>query len=138
MILRRFGAAIRSQDWFTVFVEFSLIVVGLLCALQIDNWNQLRKVEALSGKSWALSRKLENYVWGERDDRAYEVDLKGYGRTFPHPYGEAAHPLFATRVLVSPQGDYLTMDFARTLLDAEQLEAVHAQFKGLHYGQQDQ
>jgi L-fuculose-phosphate aldolase len=24
------------------------------------------------------------------------------------------------------------------LLDAEQMEAVHAQFKGLHYGQQDQ
>jgi hypothetical protein len=35
MILRRFAAAIRNQDWFTVFVEFSLIVVGLLVALQI-------------------------------------------------------------------------------------------------------
>lgn len=43
MILRRFATAIRNQDWFTVFVEFSLIVVGLLVALQIDNWNQLRK-----------------------------------------------------------------------------------------------
>ena len=43
MILRRFAAAIRNQDWFTVFVEFTLIVVGLLVALQIDNWNQLRK-----------------------------------------------------------------------------------------------
>ena len=43
MILRRFAEAFRKQDWFTVFVEFSLIVVGLLVALQIDNWNQLRK-----------------------------------------------------------------------------------------------
>lgn len=43
MILRRFTEAFRNQDWFTVFVEFSLIVVGLLVALQIDNWNQLRK-----------------------------------------------------------------------------------------------
>ena len=43
MILRRFANAIRHQDWFTVFVEFTLIVVGLLVALQIDNWNQVRK-----------------------------------------------------------------------------------------------
>ena len=41
MILRRFATAIRKQDWFTVFVEFLLIVVGLVVALQIDNWNQL-------------------------------------------------------------------------------------------------
>lgn len=56
MILRRFGAAIRSQDWFTVFVEFSLIVVGLLCALQIDNWNQLRKDRL--DESYYLNRLL--------------------------------------------------------------------------------
>jgi predicted AlkP superfamily pyrophosphatase or phosphodiesterase len=85
------------------------------------HWNKQRKVEALSGQSWALLNEQGTYVWGKQDDRPYEVDLKGYGRTFPHAYGEAAHPLFATRVLVSPQGDYLTMDFARTLLDAEQL-----------------
>lgn len=43
MILRRFADAIRRQDWFIVFVEFTLIVVGLLVALQIDDWNQVRK-----------------------------------------------------------------------------------------------
>ena len=43
MILRRFATVVRNQDWFTVFVEFLLIVVGILVALQIDNWNQLRK-----------------------------------------------------------------------------------------------
>ena len=43
MIIRRLATAIQNQDWFTVFVEFLLIIVGLLVALQIDNWNQLRK-----------------------------------------------------------------------------------------------
>jgi len=43
MIFRRLATAARSQDWFTVVIEFLLIVVGLLIALQIDNWNQLRQ-----------------------------------------------------------------------------------------------
>lgn len=84
-------------------------------------WNAKRKVEAQSGESWKLLRDAGSYIWGDRDDRPYEVDLKGYGRIFPHAYGDSTHPLFASRVLVSPAGDYVTMDFARTLLDEEQL-----------------
>lgn len=42
MILRRLGAAIRSQDWFTVAIEFVIVVAGVLFALQVDNWNEAR------------------------------------------------------------------------------------------------
>lgn len=42
MILRRLATAIHEQNWFTVFIEFTLIVIGLLFALQIDSWNQDR------------------------------------------------------------------------------------------------
>ncbi len=61
------------------------------------------------------------YQPGRRDDRPYEVDLKGYGRTFPHPFGPANHPLFFTRVLLSPEGDRLLLDFAKALIEAEQV-----------------
>lgn len=47
MILRRIATAIRTQNWFTVFIEFALVVAGVLVALQLDNWNQERKNRAL-------------------------------------------------------------------------------------------
>ena len=43
------------------------------------------------------------------------------GRTFPHPFGTPDDGLFYTRVVVSPEGDRLTADFARQLLVAEEL-----------------
>jgi arylsulfatase A-like enzyme len=49
------------------------------------------------------------------------ADLKGYGRSFPHPFGNADHPLFFTRVLISPEGDRLLLDFGKALVNAEQL-----------------
>jgi predicted AlkP superfamily pyrophosphatase or phosphodiesterase len=86
-----------------------------------SEWNARRKAEAFSGKQWELLLSPDQYLWAEHDDRPYEVDLKGYGRTFPHPFGEVEHPLFATRLLISPEGDRLLMDFARHLIDAEKL-----------------
>ena len=47
MILRRIAAALKRQDWATVFVEFALVVVGVLIALQLDNWNDARKERKL-------------------------------------------------------------------------------------------
>ena len=42
MIIRRFAQALKQQDWVIVAVEFVLIVVGVLFALQVDTWNQQR------------------------------------------------------------------------------------------------
>ena len=43
MILRRLADAIREQNWFTVTLEVSIVVVGIFIGLQVDNWNQARK-----------------------------------------------------------------------------------------------
>jgi predicted AlkP superfamily pyrophosphatase or phosphodiesterase len=61
------------------------------------------------------------YVYADQDDRPYEVDLKGYGRVFPHPFGEADDGLFATKLLVSPVGDRLLLDFAMALVEGEKI-----------------
>ena len=42
MILRRLATAIRRQDWFTVVIEFVIVVTGVLFALQVNNWNEGR------------------------------------------------------------------------------------------------
>jgi predicted AlkP superfamily pyrophosphatase or phosphodiesterase len=85
----------------------------------VVNWNAQRQAEKLSDKNWALTMPRDRYLFGASDDRPYEVDLKGYGITFPHAFGPAEHPLFYTRVLVSAHGDRLLGDFAKTLIDAE-------------------
>ena len=43
------------------------------------------------------------------------------GRVFPHPYGPTDGKGFSTFLTLSPAGDELTLDFAKTLLDAERL-----------------
>jgi hypothetical protein len=45
----------------------------------------------------------------------------GYGRVFPHPYGSDKGKYFTTLLTLSPAGDDLTLDFAKTLIAAEQL-----------------
>jgi hypothetical protein len=39
MILRRIASAFRRQDWFTVFVETMIVVLGVFLGLQVNNWN---------------------------------------------------------------------------------------------------
>jgi hypothetical protein len=87
----------------------------------VNNWNEQRRAEKLGRTQWQLMLDGDRYRPGRKDDRPYEVDLKGYSRTFPHPFGPADHPLFFTRVLVSPEGDRLLLDFGKALIEAEQI-----------------
>jgi len=43
MIPRRLAEAIKRQNWFVVFIEVLVLVVGIFIGLQVDDWNQLRK-----------------------------------------------------------------------------------------------
>ena len=61
------------------------------------------------------------YLFGGADDRDYETDFPGFGRTFPHAYGSTDDKYFTTRLTLSPAGDELALDFAKTLLISEQL-----------------
>jgi predicted AlkP superfamily pyrophosphatase or phosphodiesterase len=87
----------------------------------VADWNARRQAEAWAGRDWALLGEPSTYLLIERDDRSYETDLRGFGRVFPHRFAEAGSPLLPTQVLVSPVGDQLTADFAKALIDAEQL-----------------
>ncbi|MBT8119412.1 MAG: alkaline phosphatase family protein [Gammaproteobacteria bacterium] len=87
----------------------------------INEWNAARPAMAYSGKAWQLTHPVEKYMLGDADDKPYETDLAGFGRTFPHAYGTADDKYFTTKLTLSPAGDELTLDFARTLLDKEQL-----------------
>ena len=87
----------------------------------VAEWNGKRQAEGCAGKSWSLLNDASTYLLADQDDRPYEADLKGYGRVFPHPFGQADDKLFYTRILVSPAGDRLTLDFSKALISHEKL-----------------
>ena len=87
----------------------------------VGDWNGQRKAEKYAGKQWKLSSEKPSYLLAGQDDRPYEVDLKGYGRTFPHQYGSADNKLLYTQLLVSPVGDQLLLDFSKALISNEKL-----------------
>lgn len=50
MYLNRLADHIRKQDWFVVFIELLVVIVGLVLAFQIDRWREdaaERKLEAV-------------------------------------------------------------------------------------------
>jgi len=84
-------------------------------------WNAKKLAASYSGKSWNLLLKQNQYLFGDADDRPWETDLAGYGRTFPHSFGEAEGTYFTTLLTISPVGDQLTLDFTKALITNEAL-----------------
>ncbi len=87
----------------------------------VNEWNGRKPALAYVGKFWKLLHSPSKYLFGDADNRDYETNFPGFGRTFPHAYGKANDKYFTTKLTLSPAGDELTLDFAKTLLDKEQL-----------------
>lgn len=88
----------------------------------VKNWN-LQKLPAKNygEQSWQLLLKPSAYLFGKDDDQPWEMDLAGFGRTFPHVYGDAKGKNFGNYLTFSPAGDELTLDFAKAIIEGEQL-----------------
>lgn len=89
----------------------------------VGAWQDKGLVETYAGTQWTLSQPIETYKFAERDDQPWETELPGWGIVFPHEYGPADNPYFTTFLTLSPAGDALTVDFAKTLIDVEQVGA---------------
>jgi predicted AlkP superfamily pyrophosphatase or phosphodiesterase len=87
----------------------------------VNEWNKKKLAFQYSGKSWELLNDKSTYLFGAADDKSWEVDFAGYGRVFPHPFGKADGKYYTTLLTISPVGDELTLDFAKTLIEREQL-----------------
>ena len=84
-------------------------------------WNAAGKPAAYAGQSWMLLNEASTYQRIDQDDNAWETDFPGYGRTFPHAWGDVASKYFTTLLTVSPAGDQLTLNFAKALVSSEGL-----------------
>ena len=87
----------------------------------VADFNAREPASKYAGKSWQLLHDKSTYLFGAADDRPYETELPGYGRTFPHPFGKSADKYFTTLLTISPAGDELVLDFAKALIEQEDL-----------------
>jgi len=87
----------------------------------VNEWNARKPALTYSGTAWELTHPASKYMFGDADDKPYETDLAGFGKVFPHAYGKADDKYFTTKLTLSPAGDELTLDFAKTLIDNEKL-----------------
>jgi len=48
MLLRRIKRHVFNENWFAVFVDFVIVVVGVYVGIEVSNWNESRKEDALA------------------------------------------------------------------------------------------
>jgi len=46
MLLRRITQHVRDQNWFAVFIDFLIVVVGVFIGIQVANWNETQTNKA--------------------------------------------------------------------------------------------
>lgn len=85
----------------------------------VNEWNAEKHPEKYLDKKWSLLNKKSTYLFAEKDDNQWEMDLENYGRTFPHSFGHSKY--FSTLLTVSPVGDELTANFAKKLMVSESI-----------------
>lgn len=87
----------------------------------VADFNAQKPTAKYAGTSWQLLHDKSTYLFGTADDRPYETNLPGYGRTFPHPFGKPGGKFFTTLLTLSPAGDELTLEFTKALIQNEDL-----------------
>jgi predicted AlkP superfamily pyrophosphatase or phosphodiesterase len=87
----------------------------------VNEFNDARPAQQFAGTQWNLLHDKDSYLFGDSDDREWEADVGGFGRVFPHDYGDGTARYFTTWLTLSPAGDEIVLDFAKQALVEEQL-----------------
>ena len=87
----------------------------------VNAFNEAKPAQQFANTTWQLLHDQDSYRFGDSDDRAWETDVGGFGRTFPHSFGDGSSKYFTTWLTLSPPGDKLVLDFAKRALVEEQL-----------------
>jgi len=100
-------------------------VTSTYYAKQYPDWvaafNERRLPGRYANTSWELLNDRASYLFGDSDDREWEADVAGFGRIFPHGFGDGTSRYFTTWLTLSPAGDELVLDFAKAALKGERL-----------------
>ena len=87
----------------------------------VNAFNATKPAQQFVDTEWELLHGKETYLFGDSDDREWETDVAGFGRVFPHSYGDGSSKYFTTWLTLSPAGDRMVLDFAKQALLNEEL-----------------
>ncbi len=87
----------------------------------VKEWNAATPTATYKGKTWDLIDPLDTYIARDLDDRPYEGDILGMGRTFPHPLGDGSSKMFNPLIGLTPMADELSLSFTKALFEAEKV-----------------
>jgi hypothetical protein len=65
MILSSVTKHVKEQNWFAVFVDFIIVVVGVFVGIQVSNWNQAQK-DSVTGYQY-IERIQQDLLATEKD-----------------------------------------------------------------------
>jgi arylsulfatase A-like enzyme len=92
----------------------------------VEEFNAAEPCSSLVGTQWEkLDASLDYTSFAAADDRPFESDRYGLGRTFPHPVRELAGADRFAAVVATPLGNDLLASFARAAVRGEKLGADH-------------
>ena len=89
----------------------------------VTAFNANNPIRPYIGRSWELFHDRSTYLFGDRDDQPWELNMPPFGRVFPHPYGLPDEKGFSTFLTFSPAGDELTLQFVAELIENEAIGA---------------
>jgi hypothetical protein len=86
MSLLKLSARLRAHDWTAALIELVIVIVGILIALQVTNWNQDR-IDRARGDNYHQRIKIE---LGE-DIRAIDTAVNYWKQVSAYGYAATAH-----------------------------------------------
>ena len=72
MLLRRIKHHIANENWFAVFVDFFIVVVGVYVGIEVSNWNEARQEDL----------RAQQYLERIRGDLSKDLELAAYRARF--------------------------------------------------------
>ncbi|WP_394495049.1 alkaline phosphatase family protein [Shewanella sp. ENK2] len=103
------GEFVSSQYYFDQYPQW------------VNEFNQQNDIAKYADMSWTLSKESTEYLFGDNAAHDWKTKLPGYGITFPHQFGKRDNPYFSTFLTVSPVGDEMTANFAKSVIEHNQL-----------------
>ena len=79
--MRRLAQRLREHDWFAAAIELAIVVIGILLALQVSNWNQSRS-DARRAHAYLdrIRADLETDLGVNRSREQFMAQVARYGR----------------------------------------------------------
>lgn len=79
--MRRLAQRLREHDWFTSAIELAIVVIGILLALEVSNWNQER-LDARRARAYLerIRADLETDLRVNRSRAQFMAQVDRYGR----------------------------------------------------------